>query len=142
LNLLQNRNLQLGKPKPILLKIAPDLNDDQLNDIIEIVESTGIAGIVATNTTISREGLLSDKTTVENIGAGGLSGQPLTKRSTEVIRYLTKRTQKPVIAVGGIMTAEDALEKLQAGAKLVQVYTGFVYEGPALVNNILKVLKA
>lgn len=142
LNLLQNRNLQLGKPKPILLKIAPDLNDDQLNDIIEIVESTGIAGIVATNTTISRDGLLSDKTTVENIGAGGLSGQPLTKRSTEVIRYLTKRTQKPVIAVGGIMTPEDALEKLHAGAKLVQVYTGFVYEGPALINNILKALKA
>lgn len=142
LNLLQKRNVQLGKPKPLLLKIAPDLNDSQLDDIIEIVESTGIAGIVATNTTISREGLSSNKSLVEKIGAGGLSGQPLTKRSTEVIRYLTKRTQKPVIAVGGIMTAEDALEKLNAGAKLVQIYTGFVYEGPALVKSILNSLKA
>lgn len=133
-------NKTLGKPKPLLLKIAPDLTDGQLDDIISIVKDTGIDGIVATNTTIERSGLATPKDVVDNIGAGGLSGKPVRQRATEVIRYLHKNSngQIPIIAVGGIFTAADAIEKLEAGASLVQVYTGFIYEGPAIAANICK----
>lgn len=136
LQTLQNLNTAKSNPKPILLKIAPDLTDEQLLDIIDIVKETKIAGVIATNTTISREGLQS----VNKIEAGGLSGKPLTKRSTEVIRFLSEKSNKafPIIGVGGIHTAEDALEKLEAGASLIQLYTGFIYEGPALVKSINK----
>jgi dihydroorotate dehydrogenase len=128
------------KPKPVLLKIAPDLTNEQLDDIIQIVKETGIDGVIATNTTVSRSGLLTSESEVERAGAGGLSGKPLRSRSTEVIRYLCERSGNafPVIGVGGIRTAEDAWEKLQAGASLVQVYTGFIYEGPAIVKKINK----
>jgi dihydroorotate dehydrogenase len=133
---LQNQNAKKQNPKPILLKIAPDLIDEQLLDIIDIVNETNIAGVIATNTTISREGLQSENKTE----TGGLSGKPLTKRSTEVIRFLSDKSNKafPIIGVGGIHTAEDALEKLDAGASLVQLYTGFIYEGPKLIKEINK----
>lgn len=136
LQTLQNRNLTHAKPKPILLKIAPDLTDDQLLDIIDIIKTTQIAGVIATNTTISREGLQSDN----KIEIGGMSGQPLGKRSTEVIRFLSEKSNKafPIIGVGGIHSAEDALEKLDAGASLIQLYTGFIYEGPSLIKKINK----
>lgn len=135
LNTLQQRNRKDDKSKPILLKIAPDLTNDQLDDIVEIVTETGIAGVIATNTTISRDGLKSQGTAAE---AGGLSGKPLTKRSTEVIRYLSEKSNRafPIIGVGGIHSAEDAIEKLNAGASLVQLYTGFIYEGPGLIRRI------
>lgn len=137
---LQARNWDLTPEnqqlKPILLKIAPDLTDDQLLDIIDIVKETQIAGVIATNTTISREGLQSDNKSE----TGGLSGKPLAKRSTEVIRFLSEKSNKafPIIGVGGIHSAEDAIEKLDAGASLIQLYTGFIYEGPALVKAINK----
>lgn len=138
LNALQQRNNKNGVSKPVLLKIAPDLTNDQLDDIIEIVQETGIAGVIATNTTISRDNLTSNPNLVKE--TGGLSGKPLTKRSTEVIRYLAEKSNKafPIIGVGGIHTAEDAIEKLEAGADLLQVYTGFIYEGPAIVSKINK----
>jgi dihydroorotate dehydrogenase len=138
LNRLQQLDNELGKNKPILLKIAPDLTDAQIDDIIEIVNTTGIQGIVATNTTISRENLTTTETEVDTIGAGGLSGGPLTQSSTEVIRYIHSKSKGniPIIAVGGIFTADDAMEKLKAGASLVQVYTGFIYEGPGIAKNI------
>lgn len=138
LNTLQQRNLKNGISKPVLLKIAPDLTDAQLDDIVEIVRETGIAGVIATNTTISREGLMSDEHIKTE--SGGLSGRPLTKRSTEVIRYLSEKSGKafPIIGVGGIHSAEDALEKLDAGASLIQIYTGFIYEGPGLIKKINK----
>ncbi|MCJ8497483.1 quinone-dependent dihydroorotate dehydrogenase [Chryseobacterium salipaludis] len=134
LGTLQQLNSKKEKPKPILLKIAPDLSDDQLLDIIDIVQETQIAGVIATNTTLSREGLQSEN----KQETGGLSGKPLTKRSTEVIRFLSEKSGKafPIIGVGGIHTAEDALEKLEAGASLVQLYTGFIYEGPGLIGEI------
>lgn len=140
LNRLQVLNKQLGAGKPILLKIAPDLTDTQLDDIVDIVKRTGIQGLVATNTTIDRSGLVTDKKKVETIGAGGLSGMPLRHRSTHVISYIHKQSggSIPIMAVGGIFTAEDAKEKLAAGAVLVQVYTGFIYEGPAIAANICK----
>ncbi len=124
--------------KPILLKIAPDLTDEQLNDIVAVVKESGIAGVIATNTTISRAGLQTPKAEVEAIGAGGLSGRPVRARSTEVVKYLRARLPKPVviIGVGGIDSAETAMEKLDAGADLVQVYTGLIYEGPALLKRI------
>lgn len=133
---LQDKNLTKPKQKPILLKIAPDLTDEQLLDIIDIVKETQIAGVIATNTTISRENLKSDN----KKETGGLSGKPLTKRSTEVIRFLSEKSNKafPIIGIGGIHTAEDALEKLEAGASLVQLYTGFIYEGPSLIKKINK----
>ena len=136
LQTLQNKNLAKPKQKPVLLKIAPDLTDEQLLDIIDIVAVTKIAGVIATNTTISREGLQS----INKAEMGGLSGKPLTKRATEVIRFLSEKSNKafPIIGVGGIHTAEDAIEKLDAGASLVQLYTGFIYEGPALVKAINK----
>jgi dihydroorotate dehydrogenase len=137
---LQELNHTKPKPKPILLKIAPDLSDSQLDDIIDIVKITKIAGVIATNTTISREGLDYTKEELDKFGAGGLSGKPLTKRSTEVIRYLKQRSGNafPVIGVGGIHSAEDAIEKFKAGADLVQLYTGFIYEGPGLIKKICK----
>ena len=140
LSRLQERNKNKKKSKSILLKIAPDLSDDQLLDIIEIVKESGIAGVIATNTTISREGLLTSSESVDNIGAGGLSGKPVKNRATEVIRFLKEKSANafPVIGVGGIHCAEDALEKLNAGADLVQVYTGFIYEGPSLIKKINK----
>ncbi len=140
LNRLQELNVQWGNPKPLLLKIAPDLTNEQLDDIVAIVNETGISGIVATNTTIDRSSLQTPQSEVEAIGAGGLSGAPVRKRATEVISYLNKKGNGkiPIIAVGGIFTAEDAIEKLNAGASLVQVYTGFIYEGPAIASNICK----
>lgn len=134
LQTLQNKNLAKSNQKPILLKIAPDLTDEQLLDIIDIVNETKIAGVIATNTTISREGLQS----VNKIEMGGLSGKPLTKRSTEVIRFLSEKSNKsfPIVGVGGIHSAEDAIEKLEAGASLIQLYTGFIYEGPNLIKKI------
>jgi dihydroorotate dehydrogenase len=134
LQTLQDANNLKSKPKPILLKIAPDLTNEQLLDIIDIVKTTQIAGVIATNTTLSRDGLQSEN----KAEMGGLSGKPLTKRSTEVIRFLSKESQNafPIIGVGGIHSPEDALEKLEAGASLVQLYTGFIYEGPALVKGI------
>jgi dihydroorotate dehydrogenase len=141
---LQNINQKKEHPKPILLKIAPDLTNEQLDEIIEIVLSTKIAGVIATNTTISRADLLTSKQEVEAYGMGGLSGLPVNKRSTEVIAYIAKKSKKafPIIGVGGIHSAEDALEKLNAGADLIQLYTGYVYEGPALVKKINKKLLA
>ncbi|MDB5123385.1 MAG: pyrD [Mucilaginibacter sp.] len=138
LGTLQQRNSKNGISRPILLKIAPDLTDEQLDDIVDIVQQTGIAGIIATNTTISREGLVS-KDELKN-ETGGLSGKPLTKRSTEVICYLAKKSKGafPIIGVGGIHSGEDAVEKLKAGASLVQLYTGFIYEGPGLIKRINK----
>jgi dihydroorotate dehydrogenase len=138
LQTLQDQNNAKQKQKPILLKIAPDLTNEQLLDIIDIVNETKIAGVIATNTTISREGLQSENKTE----MGGLSGKPLTKRATEVIRFLSENSNKsfPIIGVGGIHTAEDALEKLDAGASLVQLYTGFIYEGPKLIKDINKAL--
>lgn len=140
LQTLQNKNMAKPKQKPVLLKIAPDLTDEQLLDIIDIVNETKIAGVIATNTTISREGLQSEA----KIETGGLSGKPLTKRSTEVIRFLSQKSNKsfPIIGVGGIHSAEDALEKLEAGASLIQLYTGFIYEGPALIKSINKAILA
>ncbi len=137
---LQGENVLKNKPKPILLKIAPDLTDSQLDDIIEIVQETGIAGVIATNTTISRAGLATPEATVTEMGAGGVSGRPVRARSTEVIRYLHTKSNGafPIIGVGGIQTAADAREKLEAGASLVQVYTGFIYDGPALASRICK----
>lgn len=134
LNSLQTRNSARPVQKPILLKIAPDLTDEQLMDIIDIVKETKIAGVIATNTTISREGVTSK----ERDEAGGLSGAPLKDRATEVIRFLTQKSNNafPVIGVGGIMSPEDAIEKLQAGASLVQLYTGFIYGGPGLIKKI------
>ncbi|MBS0031287.1 quinone-dependent dihydroorotate dehydrogenase [Chitinophaga sp. 22321] len=135
---LQVLNTQKPRLKPILLKIAPDLTTEQLDDIIEIIKETQLAGIVATNTTISRAGLKTPAAEVNDIGAGGLSGLPVKRKATEVIRYIHTNSQGtiPIIAVGGIFTAEDAQEKLDAGASLVQVYTGFIYEGPAIVKKI------
>ena len=128
--------------KPILLKIAPDLTNGQLDDIIAIVAETGIAGVIATNTTISRADLTTAPTVVSEMGAGGVSGRPLGKRATEVIRYLHQQSGGafPIIGVGGIFSAEDALEKLNAGASLIQVYTSFIYEGPALAKRINQAL--
>lgn len=139
---LQNLNLTYPNPKPLLLKIAPDLNDAQLDDIIEIAKTVRLSGLVATNTTIAREGLKTDKEKIDSIGSGGLSGKPLKQRSTEIVRYISEKThgKLPIIAVGGIFTPEDAKEKLEAGASLVQVYTGFIYEGPAIVKKICKSL--
>jgi dihydroorotate dehydrogenase len=128
--------------KPVLLKIAPDLTDFQLDDIVEIVTETGIAGVIATNTTLSRADLQTDDKEVEKIGAGGLSGKPLKDRSTEVIKYLSQKSDGKfgIIGAGGIYNAQDAKEKLEAGASLVQVYSGFIYEGPAIAKNINKEL--
>ncbi|MGA0373037.1 MAG: quinone-dependent dihydroorotate dehydrogenase [Flavobacteriaceae bacterium] len=138
LNTLQKINQATEKPKPILLKISPDLNDDQLIDIIDIVKTTHTAGVIATNTTLSRDGLSSSKLTQ----TGGLSGKPLTQRSTDVVRFLSEKSKKAflIIGVGGIHDPKDAIEKINAGADLIQLYTGFVYNGPAVVKRINKAL--
>ncbi len=142
LNHLQMINNAKAKRKPLLLKIAPDLTNLQLDDIIDIVAITQIDGIIATNTTIAREPLSYTKQEIETIGLGGLSGKPLTKRSTEVVRYLKTKSNNafPVIGVGGIHSPKDALEKLEAGADLLQLYTGFIYEGPSLIKRINKAI--
>ena len=138
LNTLKSENSKKASEKPILLKIAPDLSNEQLMDIIDIVSETKIDGVIATNTTISREGLESEN----KKETGGLSGKPLENRSTEVIRFLSEKSNKafPIIGVGGIHSAEDALKKIEAGADLVQLYTGFIYEGPKLIKQINKAL--
>ena len=135
---LVEKNQSKPSPKPILLKIAPDLNEHQLYDIVEICLEIGIDGIIATNTTIEREGLNTPKSKVKAIGAGGLSGQALRKHATEVIRFLYKISEGklPIIGVGGIDSPAHALEKLEAGASLIQLYTGYVYEGPSLIKDI------
>ncbi|MFI2743996.1 quinone-dependent dihydroorotate dehydrogenase [Zhouia sp. PK063] len=137
---LQKENKKQLQVKPILLKIAPDLTDDQLLDIIDIVKETKIDGVIATNTTIGREGLKSENKNE----VGGLSGKPITQRSTEVIRFLAEKSNKafPIIGVGGIHSEKDALEKLAAGADLIQLYTGFIYEGPSLIKKINKAILA
>lgn len=138
LKTLQDRNHRNGISRPILLKIAPDLSNDQLDDIVDIVQDTGIAGIIATNTTIDKNGLYSPEKLVQE--AGGLSGRPLRSRSTAVIKYLSEKSggSFPIIGVGGIHSAEDAREKMAAGAALVQIYTGFIYEGPGVIKQICK----
>jgi len=134
---------QKENPKPVLLKIAPDLTPTQLDDIVEILISTKTDGVIATNTTIARERLATSEDIISKMGNGGLSGKPLSKRSTEVISYLREKLGKnyPIIGVGGIMSSEDAMEKIKAGADLVQVYTGFIYEGPAFAKQICNVLR-
>jgi dihydroorotate dehydrogenase len=141
---LQNINQGKAKPKPLLLKIAPDLTEEQLADIVLLSFEIKLSGLVATNTTISRSNLMTPATEVIAMGAGGLSGKPVTKRATEVVSYLYKHTngQIPIIASGGIFTGIDAKEKLDAGASLIQVWTGFIYEGPSIVKNICTYLDA
>ncbi len=138
LNTLQECNNKKPSPKPILLKIAPDLSESQLDEIIDIVKDSNIAGVVASNTTIDRKGLKS----VHQNETGGLSGKPLTQKSTEIIRYLHTKSNGafPIIGVGGIMNERDAIEKLEAGASLIQLYTGFIYGGPSLVKKINKAI--
>jgi dihydroorotate dehydrogenase len=140
LQTMKDLTLKKAVAKPVLLKIAPDLSTGQLDDIIEILNVTGMDGVIATNTTISREGLETESSELARIGQGGLSGKPLGKRSTEIIRYLRSKLGKdfPIIGAGGIMSPADALEKLQAGADLIQLYTGFIYEGPGLIKRINK----
>lgn len=142
LNTLQKINQQKDSPKPILLKIAPDLTDDQLDDIIDIFHDTKIAGLIATNTTITRDGLSTDSHTIAEIGAGGLSGKPVQNRSTEVIQYLTTKSagKIPIVGVGGIDSPQAAQEKLNAGAQLVQVYSSLIYKGPTLVKEIVEAI--
>lgn len=135
---LQGLNHAKSSPKPMLLKIAPDMTNEQLDDVIGIIQETKMDGIIATNTTISRSGLNTSEKMINQIGNGGLSGQPVKQRSTEVIRYINEKTkgQITIIGVGGIGSEEDALEKLDAGASLVQIYSGLVYEGPSLIKRI------
>ncbi|MDB5273052.1 MAG: hypothetical protein JWO58_1419 [Chitinophagaceae bacterium] len=139
---LNEVNNKQPQRKPILLKIAPDLTNEQLDDIVEIVKTTGIDGVIATNTTISRADLTTNAAAVQAMGAGGLSGKAVKERATEVIRYIHQKSAGtiPIIGVGGIHSPEDAYEKLKAGASLVQLYTGFIYEGPGLTKRINKYL--
>jgi dihydroorotate dehydrogenase len=139
---VQKSNNAFEQQKPILLKIAPDLNDGQLDEIIELVEKTKLDGVIASNTSTDRSHLKASETLLENIGNGGLSGQPIKDKSTQVIKYLSDKSNKafPIIGVGGIHSAEDALDKIAAGADLVQVYTGFIYEGPSLIKRINKAI--
>lgn len=138
----QKLNNEQKIQKPILLKIAPDLNNHQLNEIIELVAETKIDGVIASNTSTTRENLKTSKAEIEKIGFGGLSGKPITEQSTKVIKYLSENSNKsfPIIGVGGIHSENDALEKIKAGADLVQLYTGFIYEGPSLVKRINKAI--
>ena len=139
---VQDLNTTFTTSKPILLKIAPDLNQTQLDEIIELVAVTKLDGVIASNTSISRKGLKTDATTLKAIGNGGVSGQPIKEKSTQVIKYLAEKSNKafPIIGVGGIHSEQDALDKIVAGADLVQIYTGFIYEGPALIKRINKAL--
>ncbi len=138
---LQEHNRAQAVQRPVFLKIAPDLTDAQLDDIVALVADTGIDGVIATNTTISRDGLQTPASQVEAIGAGGLSGAPVRKRSTEVVRYLRERGDFAIIGVGGIEDGASAQEKVQAGADLVQVYSGMVYTGPGIVRDCLNGLR-
>jgi dihydroorotate dehydrogenase len=145
---LQQVNGELSRkksvtPRPLLLKIAPDLNQQQIDDVISLSLEIKLDGLVATNTTISRENLLSAPARLESIGAGGLSGAPLKDRSTEVVKYIHKKTggRIPLIASGGIFTGENAQEKIGAGASLIQIWTGFIYEGPFIIRRICRVLQ-
>lgn len=142
LSTLKQENEAYEQPKPILLKIAPDLTNSQLDDIVEIITESKIDGVIATNTTISRDNLKTEPKEIEEIGNGGLSGKPVRERSTDVIRYLSQKSNGsfPIIGVGGIHRAKDALEKIEAGASLVQIYTGFIYEGPGLIKQINQAL--
>ncbi len=138
---LQEANKMKPTEKPILLKIAPDLTNAQLDDIIDIATNINLDGLIATNTTIERHGLKTSEVELENIGAGGLSGAPVGERSTEVVEYLrSKNKTLPIIAVGGIMSGSDAVAKMKAGANLVQVYSGLVYRGPGLIKEIKKAI--
>lgn len=139
---LQLININMDIQRPLLLKIAPDLNTEQLSDVVSLAMEIKLDGLVISNTTISREGLTTSKQTLDHIGAGGLSGKPVQQRSTEILRYIAAQTQGkiPLIASGGVFTGSDALEKMEAGAGLVQVWTGFIYEGPAIVKKICKTL--
>jgi dihydroorotate dehydrogenase len=138
----QKLNNQEEQQKPILLKIAPDLNDEQLDEIIELVAETKIDGVIASNTSTTRDNLKASKERLQEIGNGGVSGQPIKNQSTKVIKYLADNSNKsfPIIGVGGIHSEKDALEKIKAGADLVQIYTGFIYEGPSLVKRINKAI--
>jgi len=142
INKLLDLNNKKSNPKPVFLKIAPDLNQSQLDDIVDIANSTALIGIIATNTTIERNSLITPKSDLDKIGNGGLSGEPLVNRSTEIIKYLRKNLNedKKIIGVGGISKPEDAIEKLNAGADLIQIFTGFIYEGPSLVKKINKAI--
>ena len=139
---VQKINNSKSVQKPILLKIAPDLNTNQLDEIIDLVADTKIDGVIASNTSIDRTGLKASEERLKEIGNGGLSGQPIKEKSTKVIKYLADNSNKafPIIGVGGIHSEKDALEKIDAGADLVQVYTGFIYEGPSLVKRINKAI--
>lgn len=138
----QKLNNQQTKQKPILLKIAPDLNNAQLDEVIELIVETKIDGVIASNTSTTRDNLKASKKRLQEIGNGGVSGQPIKNQSTKVIQYLADNSNKsfPIIGVGGIHSAEDALEKIKAGADLVQIYTGFIYEGPSLIRKINKAI--
>jgi len=140
----QKLNNAQATQKPILLKIAPDLNNQQLDEIIELVAETKIDGVIASNTSTTRANLKASKKQLESIGSGGVSGQPIKEQSTKVIQYLSDKSNKsfPIIGVGGIHSAEDAIEKINAGADLVQIYTGFIYEGPSLIKKINKKILA
>ena len=139
---VQQANNNFEKQKPILLKIAPDLNNNQLDEIVELVATTKLDGVIASNTSTDRIGLKASTKQLEAIGNGGLSGKPIKDKSTRVIKYLAEKSNKafPIIGVGGIHSAEDALEKINAGANLVQIYTGFIYEGPSLIKAINQAL--
>lgn len=139
---VKKANSSFEKQKPILLKIAPDLNEVQLDEIIELIAETNLDGVIASNTSVDRKGLKTSDARLTEIGNGGLSGQPIKEKSTKVIQYLADKSNKafPIIGVGGVHSADDALEKIEAGADLVQVYTGFIYEGPALIKRINKAL--
>lgn len=137
-----NKELSSNTLKPILLKIAPDLNNTQLDEIIELVAETRIDGVIASNTSTTRDNLKTPTSRLQEIGNGGVSGQPIKNQSTKVIKYLADNSNKafPIIGVGGVHSAEDALEKIKAGADLVQIYTGFIYEGPSLIKRINKAI--
>ncbi len=139
---VQEANRAFDVQRPIVLKIAPDLNDQQLDEIVELVQETRLDGVIASNTSVSREGLKASKERLEEIGNGGLSGKPITDTSTRVIKYLSDKSNQsfPIIGVGGIHSVQDALDKIDAGASLVQLYTGFIYEGPQLIKNINKAI--
>jgi len=139
---VQQANKKFAVEKPILLKIAPDLNTTQLDEIVTLVLQTKLDGVIASNTSTNREGLSLSQEELQQIGNGGLSGQPIKDRSTAVIKHLSTKSNKafPIIGVGGIHSPEDALEKINAGADLLQIYTGFIYEGPRLIKNINKAI--
>jgi len=141
---LKEINSEKTKPKPILIKISPDLSTDQLDETIKLVLDQNLDGIIATNTTTNREKLKTSSSKLKKIGNGGLSGMPLADKSTEIIRYISEKTNKkiPIIGVGGIMNENDAIEKLDAGASLIQLYTGFIYSGPYLIKKINKLIIA